>query len=182
MNMNIGKELKRIRVSQGMTLEELSNKCGYSKALISRVETGSVSPSLTSLMKMVSSLGLKLHDLFTSIERGQASVVRKGEERKFYMEGDSSMELLATDIATKRMEPIRISAPVGYDTGSEPDVHYGEEFLFVLNGKLEITTGEQAHKLSAGDSIYLGAGAPHSWRNAGKDTLTFISVATPPRL
>ncbi len=78
--MKIGKELKRIRVSQGMTLEELSNKCGYSKALISRVETGSVSPSLTSLMKMVTSLGLKLHDLFTSIERGQASVVRKGDE------------------------------------------------------------------------------------------------------
>ena len=180
--MKIGKELKRIRVSQGMTLEELSNKCGYSKALISRVETGSVSPSLTSLMKMVSSLGLKLHDLFTSIERGQASVVRKGEEKKFFMEGDSSMEFLATDIAMKKMEPTRISAPAGYVSGDEPDVHYGEEFLFVLNGKIEITTGEQAQKLGAGDSIYLAAGTPHTWRNTGKETVKLISVATPPRL
>jgi len=180
--MKIGKELKRIRVSQGMTLEELSNKCGYSKALISRVETGSVSPSLTSLMKMVSSLGLKLHDLFTSIERGQASVVRKGEEKKFFTEGDSTIEILAMDIAMKKMEPIRISAPAGFVSAKEPEIHYGEQFIFVLGGKIEITAGDETHKLGAGDSIYLAAGTPHKWRNPGKETARLISVATPPRI
>jgi transcriptional regulator with XRE-family HTH domain len=180
--MKIGKELKRVRVSQGMTLEELSNKCGYSKALISRVETGSVSPSLTSLMKMVSALGLKLHDLFTSIERGQASVVRKGEEKTFVTEGKSVMEFLATDISMKKMEPVRITAPAGYVSGKQSDVHYGEEFLFVLSGKIEISIGEAAHKLAQGDSIYLSAGTPHQWRNPGKDEAKVISVATPPRI
>ena len=180
--MKIGKELKRIRVSQGMTLEELSNKCGYSKALISRVETGSVSPSLTSLMKMVSSLGLKLHDLFTSIERGEASVVRKGEEKKFFTEGKSQMEFLATDIAMKKMEPIRITAPSGYVSGDKADMHYGEEFIFVLSGKIEITAGDDTHKLTQGDSIYLSAGTPHQWRNNSKDEAKLVSVATPPRL
>ncbi len=180
--MDIGKELKRIRVSQGMTLEELSSKCGYSKALISRVETGSVSPSLTSLMKMVSALGLRLHDIFTSIEQGQASVVRKGDERTFFTEGKAKMEFLAADIAKKKMEPIRISAPAGSTSGDKPDVHYGEEFICVLNGKLEITTGDQVHKMSAGDSMYVAAGIPHSWRNPGKETAKFISIATPPRL
>ena len=180
--MNIGKELKRIRVSQGMTLEELSNRCGYSKALISRVETGSVSPSLTSLMKMVTSLGLKLHDLFTSIERGQASVVRKGEGRRFYTEGNSSMEFLASNIASKKMEPIKISAPVGYNSGEEPVSHYGEEFVFVFDGKIEITAGDITHKLGAGDSIYLAAGMPYKWRNTGKETADMIRVVTPPQL
>ncbi len=180
--MNIGKELKSIRVSQGMTLEELSNKCGYSKALISRVETGSVSPSLTSLMKMVSSLGLKLHDLFTSIERGQASVVRKGEGRKFYTEGESSTEFLAENIATKKMEPIKITAPSGYVTGDEPLVHYGEQFLFALSGRVEVTAGDETYKLGAGDSMYLAAGTPHTWRNVGKDAAEIISVVTPPQI
>jgi transcriptional regulator with XRE-family HTH domain len=169
--MNIGKELKRIRVSQGMTLEELSNRCGYSKALISRVETGSVSPSLTSLMKMVSSLGLKLHDLFTSIERGHASVVLKGEGRRFYTEGKSSMEFLASSIATKKMEPVKITAPAGYASGEEPLVHYGEEFIFVLDGKIEVTAG-----------MYLAAGMPHTWRNPGKEATTLITVVTPPQI
>lgn len=179
--MNIGKELKRIRVSQGMTLEELSNKCGYSKALISRVETGSVSPSLTSLMKMVSSLGLKLHDLFTAIEQGQASVVRRGEGRIFYTEGESSTEYLATNVATKKMEPIKISAPAGY--ASEDDlVHYGEQFLFVLNGKIELTAGDQIYRLGSGDSLYLAAGTPHKWHNPGKETANLISVITPPQI
>ena len=180
--MDIGKELKRIRVSQGMTLEELSSKCGYSKALISRVETGSVSPSLTSLMKMVNALGLKLHDLFTSIEQGQASVVRKGEERVFYTKSKSKIDFLATDITKKKMEPIRISAPAGASSGDKPDVHYGEEFIFVLNGKLEVTTGEHVNKLSAGDSVYVAAGLPRKWSNPGKEAVKFISVATPPRI
>lgn len=180
--MNIGKELKRIRVSQGMTLEELSNKCGYSKALISRVETGSVSPSLTSLMKMVTSLGLQLHDLFTSIEQSQASVVRKGEGRKYYTEGESSTEYLATNITNKKMEPIKILAPSDYSTGTDPISHYGEQFLFVLEGKIEITAGDQNHKLSSGDSVYLAAGTPYSWHNAGKETAEIISVVTPPQI
>jgi transcriptional regulator with XRE-family HTH domain len=180
--MNIGKELKRIRVSQGMTLEELSNKCGYSKALISRVETGSVSPSLTSLMKMVSSLGLQLHDLFTSIEQSQASVIRKGEGRKFYTEGESSTEYLANNITNKKMEPIKLVAPADYSSGEEPISHYGEQFLFVLDGKIEITAGEQTHKLNGGDSVYLAAGTPYSWHNSGKDTAEIISVVTPPQI
>ena len=180
--MNIGKELKRIRVSQGLTLEELSNRCGYSKALISRVETGSVSPSLTSLMKMVSSLGLKLHDLFTSIERGQASVVRKGEGRKFFTEGESAMEFLAENIASKRMEPIAITAPPGYVSGEGEDVHYGEEFVFLLSGKIEVAAGDQTYKLGAGDSFYVGAGAPYKWSNPGKEAAKVITVTTPPRL
>ncbi len=180
--MNIGKELKRIRVSQGMTLEELSNKCGYSKALISRVETGSVSPSLTSLMKMVSSLGLQLHDLFTSIEQSQASVVRKGAGRKYVTEADTTTEYLATNITTKKMEPIKITAPPDFASGDEPISHYGEQFLFVLEGKVEITAGDQTHKLSGGDSVYLAAGTPYSWRNPGKESAELISVITPPQI
>ncbi|GAB4348552.1 MAG: transcriptional regulator PsdR [Candidatus Abyssubacteria bacterium] len=180
--MEIGKELKRIRVSQGMTLEELSNKCGYSKALISRVETGSVSPSLTSLMKMVSSLGLKLHDLFTSIEQTQASVVRKGEGKKFYTEGDSTTEYLTTNVASKKMEPISITAPAGYSTGDKPISHYGEQFFYVLDGKIEVTAGDQTYKLGAGDSVYLAAGTPFIWRNPSKETARLISVVTPPQI
>jgi quercetin dioxygenase-like cupin family protein len=133
-------------------------------------------------MKMVSSLGLQLHDLFTSIEQSQASVVRKGEGRKFYTEGDSSTEYLATNIANKKMEPIKLAVPPGYSSGEQPIAHYGEQFLFVLEGKVEITAGEQAHKLSAGDSVYLAAGTPYTWHNAGKETAEIISVVTPPQI
>jgi quercetin dioxygenase-like cupin family protein len=52
----------------------------------------------------------------------------------------------------------------------------------VLNGKIEITVGEQLQKLGTGDSIYLAAGTLHKWRNTGKETAKLISVATPPRL
>ena len=65
------------------------------------------------------------------------------------------MEFLATDIAMKKMEPIRITVPSDYISGEKADMHYGEEFLFVLGGKIEITAGEDTHKLTQGDSIYL---------------------------
>jgi transcriptional regulator with XRE-family HTH domain len=180
--MSIGKELKRIRLSQGMTLEELSNKCGYSKALISRVETESVSPSLTSLSKMVNSLGLQLHDLFVTIERGQASVVHKGEGRRFDMENQASMEFLATNIATKKMEPVKVSVPSGCDSGKDPIVHYGEQFMHVIKGKLDVTAGEETHKLGTGDSLYIAAGVPHKWQNKSGGAAELISIITPPQI
>jgi mannose-6-phosphate isomerase-like protein (cupin superfamily) len=131
---------------------------------------------------MVTSLGLQLHDLFTSIEQSQASVIRKGEGRKYYTEGDASTEYLAMNITNKKMEPIKILAPSEYSTGADPISHYGEQFLFVLEGKIEIAAGEQTHKLSAGDSVYLAAGTPYSWHNAGKETAEIISVVTPPQI
>ncbi|UCD56143.1 MAG: helix-turn-helix transcriptional regulator [Candidatus Hydrogenedentota bacterium] len=180
--MHIGRELKRIRRSEGMTLEELSQKCGYSKALISRVENEKISPSLVSLQKIASSLGLKIHDVFLSVERGQASVVRRGEGRRFDTDGKASLEYLTTDIASKKMEPTKIIVSLGFHSGKTPVVHCGEEFLLVLKGKIEVTTGERTRKLVAGDALYLPAGTPYRWCNAANGTTEVLSVVTPPRI
>ena len=77
--------------AQGMTLEDLSQKCGYSKALISRVENGAIYPSPASLEKMVAALGMNLHDLFLTVERGAVSVVRKDEGHRITTDAKVSM-------------------------------------------------------------------------------------------
>ncbi len=180
--MDIGRELRRARLSQEMTLDDVAKRCGYSKALISRVETGLTSPSMTSLVKMLASLGLKLHDLFSSITLRQPAIVRKAERRRLFADGKTSVEFLTANIALKKMAPTEIIAPPGCTSGDQPVAHYGEEFIFVLSGKIEATTGGRTHKLGASDSIYLPAGMPYTWRNAGKETARLISVVTPPQM
>jgi quercetin dioxygenase-like cupin family protein/DNA-binding XRE family transcriptional regulator len=180
--MIIGKDLRRARIAKGMTLDDLSKKSGYSKALISRVETGSVSPSLESLEKIASLLGLTLHDIFISVERDRSSLVCKGERRRFNADGGTSIEFLTSNVATKMLEPVKITLSPGHQSGGEPRLHHSEQFILVLTGKIEVTIGKKTTKLSAGDSLHFAAGIPHSWRNIGKDTAEFVSVTTPPQI
>ncbi len=180
--MNIGRELRRARIAKGMTLDEVSKRSGYSKALISRVETGSVSPSLTSLEKLASLLGLGLHDIFISFEREQISLVRKGQRRRFTMDGDASIEFLTTNVAAKMLEPVKITLPPGYRSSEEPRLHHSEQFILVMTGKMQVTVGAKTTSLGAGDSVHFAAGIPHSWRTAGKDPVEFVSVAAPPQI
>ena len=64
MDVNIGGRLKKARHEKGFTLKVVAEKSGYSKALISRIENGNVSPSINSLLKIASALEIKPHDLF----------------------------------------------------------------------------------------------------------------------
>lgn len=180
--MNIGAELKRSRVSQGMTLEELSNKCGYSKALISRVEAGLVAPSIKSLTKMASALGLQLYELFATLEAESSSVTHKSERRLFIDEQGVRMKILTPHISSKLMEPTQIDVPVGYESGQEPTVSRSEQFICVMEGKIEVTSRDNTYILNGGDSIYLRAGMPYKWRNIGKRTAIMLRIATPPTL
>ncbi len=171
--MNIGKELRRARMAKEMTL---------AKALISRVETGSVSPSLTSLEKISSLLGLRLHDIFISVERDQTSLVRKGERRRFNTDGGASIEFLTANVAAKMLEPVKITLPRGYQSDGQIRLHHSEQFILVMTGKIEVTVGEKTTRLGTGDSLHFAAGMPHSWCNIGKDTAELVSVAAPPEI
>jgi transcriptional regulator with XRE-family HTH domain len=176
--MNIGKELKRVRLERGMTLEDLSQKCGYSKALISRVENGAIYPSPTSLEKMVSALGMKLYDLFLSVERGPVSIVRRDEGHRFNTDAKVSTEHLVTDFATKKMGATKVTVELGFDSGGQSVVH-GEQFIFVLSGKIEVTIGERTQKLVAGDSLYMADGTTYTWCNVANGKTELLRVVTP---
>ncbi|RJP18025.1 MAG: XRE family transcriptional regulator [Candidatus Abyssobacteria bacterium SURF_5] len=176
----LGDFLKQARLSREMTLEELSEKCGYSKALISRVENNNVSPSITSLAQMAAALELKLYDVFASCDGDEPVIVRKDERRRFsQMDGRQDIEFLTNGAYAKKMQPLLISLNNGLNDNTCTG-HKGEEFLHILQGKAEVVVNGARFILGAGDSIHFRSSSPHCYRGIGKGKTISLKVVSPP--
>lgn len=164
-----------------MTLENLSSKCGYSKALISRIENNSVSPSIASLTKISETLDLKLYDIFANVDVDEPTILKNEERQKFSIrDGRFEIEFLTAGQPGKMMQPLLVSLESGADSGKGADPHNGEEFLLVLEGKAEILVGENRYVLKRGDSIYFKSSIPHRYRSLGKGKTVSLAVTYPP--
>jgi transcriptional regulator with XRE-family HTH domain len=177
----LGNILKEARLAKEMTLEDLSSRCGYSKALISRIENNSVSPSITSLTEISAALDLKLHDVFASFDTEEPIIVRKTERRVFSQKkGKQQIEFLANGTPSKKMQPLLIASRNGSLDSGELHHHKGEEFLHILRGKAEVMIGEKKFVLGPGDSIYFKSSAPHRYRGISRGETVSLDVACPP--
>ncbi len=179
--MTLGEKLRKMRLEKGMTLQNVAEKTGYSKALISRIENDSVSPSISSLLKIASAVGISLHNLFTAVEGGHISVVKKSSRKSSSIAGGKiKLEYLSQGPAGSKMGAVIRTFETGAAIEDKKAARVGEEWWFVLKGKLEASVSDQAYELSEGDSIYLSATIPHKWRNAAKGRTAVLAVTTPP--
>jgi transcriptional regulator with XRE-family HTH domain len=179
--LKMGGLLKKARLEKRMTLEDLSSKCGYSKALISRIENDSVSPSISSLTKISQALHLKIYDVFAEADVEDPLILKKGAREKFRVpNGKYEMEFLSKGSSKKMMQPLLLSLEGGAETPGGFLSHHGEKFLHVLKGTLEVTVGEEKRTLKAGDSIHLKSAIPHRFTNNGKNRSVSVTVTYPP--
>ncbi len=177
----MGGVLKKARVEKGMTLEELSSRCGYSKALISRIENDSVSPSISSLTKISQALNLKLYNIFAEIEEEVPVILKEGSRETFWVSnGKYEMEFLTTGSSTKKMQPLLLSLESGVEAPGGFISHPGDKFMLILKGGLEVVIGEEKHILKAGDSIHFKSTIPHRFANRGKTKSVSVAVTYPP--
>ncbi|MBI5117647.1 helix-turn-helix domain-containing protein [Candidatus Poribacteria bacterium] len=183
MDVNIGERLKKVRLEKGYTLKDVSAKSGYSKALISRIENGNVSPSINSLLKIASALEVKPHDLFLPARDAEPTVVRRAERKKAKIGGGKvEVEFLTEQTDEKKIEPLLITVEKGASTGSELGGDRGEIWAMQLKGRMELTLAEKKHVLEEGDCAYFNAAVPHGFRNVGKGNATAFCVITPVRV
>ncbi len=175
--LNMGRILKEARLKKEMTLEDLSGKCGYSKALISRIENDSVSPSLESLTKIAESLNVGVADIFAFIESDKPLILKKEKRTKLrIIKGKYEIELLTSGGAVRMMRPMLVSLENSAES-SVQDTRESDKFLHVLAGKTEVTVGERAYTLNAGDSIYFKSMIPHKFRGVGKGKAVSLTVS-----
>lgn len=175
--MTLGSHLKLLRETKGYTLKQISEISGLSIGFISQVERGQTDPSLSSLKKLAGALGIKLGDLFEQ-EAPAHVVVKKGGGKILHIDSFVYCELLATSL-NKSMEPmIKVIQPGGESGLVDP--HAGEEFIWVIDGVLQVTLDGIKYLLQSGDSIYFQANQPHSWANVSEMTCQALWVMTPP--
>lgn len=185
---HVGVRLRFLRKSQKVTLVELAQRSGVDAATISRIETGKMSGTLESHVKLATALGLKLTDLYAGIEEArtkEAVTLQSASKRSdvyVHQAGKSSIAMLTTDILNKKLMPVLITIQPGGTTQREEAKVGTEKFLYVLEGVLEATIGDATHQLKKGSTLYFDASVPYNLKNAGHSVAKCLSVVTPPVL
>ncbi len=167
--MRIGKKIKEIREQKGMSLQELAKLTGFSSAILSQIENHLESPSLGTLLKIAKALNVKIGVFFGKEEKDSFTIVRKGEGQHVarFASKDGitrygyTYQSLGIGKANRKMEPFIVTLEPETVKNEKPYAHEGEEFIYVLEGKVEITLKDNKDVLEPGDSIYYDSTIPH---------------------
>jgi transcriptional regulator with XRE-family HTH domain len=174
----IGQNIRELRTSAGLTVTALAASSGLTKSTVSKIETGSISPPISTLVRIASALDVTLARLFTEPETEPNYVLtRAGEGRIITRDGTKfgySYEGLALSMRHKQIEPFLLTIKPGDPAGRFQ--HGGQEFIFMLEGKMEFTVGNEKLILNPGDSLYFDPTPPHTTRVAGRKAVRFLTV------
>ena len=185
---SIGARLRAIRKSQRIRLHELAGTSGVDMATISRIETGKMTGTLESHLKLATGLGVKLIDLYAGIEEARlknaASLQSLSKRSEVYVQqaGKVSMTLLTGEILKKKLMPALMTIEPGGSTQLEEARVGTEQFLYIMDGAIEAVVGDAVHPIARGSSLYVDASVPHRLRNTSKRPSIILSVTTPPVL
>jgi transcriptional regulator with XRE-family HTH domain len=181
--MDLGARVIELRKSRGLSLRQLAQKTGLPLSTLSRVQKDQATLSYLQLIKLAKGLEIELAELFVSravdIKSGRRAVTLKGQGLKEVTER-YQFELLCGDLANKRMVPgiIDITARTLEEAGGLIR-HEGEEFIFVLNGTIDVHTEDyRPTRLTEGDCMYIDSTSGHAYVNVGDAPAKIIAVTT----
>lgn len=181
----IGERIKRLRLKKSMGLVELGKYSGLSPSFLSQLETGRVVPTLRNLARVAMVFSKDLSYFFESEPHTLFRVHRKMERVRLPQSGVQDptyyFESLGYMVPDRSLDPY-LAEFVPLKKGAEvrSHVHPGFEFLYVLDGQLEVSHGEKTELLGPGDAAYFDASTPHSYRCKGKRPASSIIVTMHP--
>lgn len=187
MKSSLGERLRQIRKENDVTLVELAQSSGVDAATISRIETGKMTGTLESHVRLAAALGVKLSNLYEGVHELSTDgiVVQEPSGRVdvyVHQAGKASITMLTTNVLKKKLMPVLITIEPGGSTNKEEAKLGTERFLYVLDGEIEATIGDQTHKLTKESTLYFEASIPHSFKNLSDHPAKCLSVITPPVL
>ncbi len=178
--MKIGAKLRELRLQKNLTQEEVAARCELSKGFISQVERDLTSPSIATLIDILESLGTNPQSFFTDDSKekvvfSQADMFSKQDDE----DKRGRITWLVPDAQKNSMEPILLELePNGVSMEIPP--HDGEEFGYVLSGRVMLVIGNQEYIVKKHSSFCLHPSSAHSLRNIGGVTAKVIWISNPP--
>lgn len=175
--MELGSKIKQLRQQKNLTQKELADRCELTKGYISQLENDLNSPSIATLCDILNALGSTLSEFFC--EEQEEKVVFSEEE---FIEKDSDGVIwnwIIPNAQKNMLEPVLVELKEGAAT-TDDVAHEGEEFGYVLEGKLQIRLGKRNYHCKKGQTFYYKADRPHQIINNGKTKAKFLWISTPP--
>ena len=173
----IGIRLKELRQGVGLTLEKLALATDLSPAFLSRTENGRSIPSIPTLQSIADALSVNIGFFFRDGDQQQYKITYQGTRNKFVTEKGYEIEILNEGMANPFMEPAIVTC-MSKDKEAEVEVsvHEGQEFVYVIEGKLELVLGSKKFSLKKGDAAYWNGSIPHKGIGVSKKPTRTLNV------
>ena len=175
---SIGTNIRGLRQRAGLTLTALAARAGLSKSALSKIETGRISSPISNLLRIAAALQVTISEFFVEADSAPLYVLtRKGKGRVTSRNGSQwgyAYEALALEMKGKRGEPFLLTIRPGDPMGRFQ--HGGEEFIYMLSGRMECTVDGTPLILNPGDSLYFNPTHVHTTRVMGKRPARFVCV------
>ena len=175
--MDIGRKLKQLRIRQDLTLEELASRSELTKGFLSQVERNLTSPSVSTLEDILEALGTDLASFFK--ESHDEQIVFHEEDFFVDEQEDFTICWVIPNAQKNEMEPMMLTLRPGASS-QIIDPHIGEEFGYVLQGKIVLVNAEREYALKKGETFYISGRNTHYIKNNGKNEASVLWISTPP--
>ncbi|MDP2836117.1 MAG: XRE family transcriptional regulator [Methanobacteriaceae archaeon] len=185
----IGAKIRQLRENREMSQLQLANASENSVELLEHIENGDVVPSLTPLIKIAKALDVRIGTFMDDVQQRGPVIVEQGQtEKVIYFSGqkdqtkESAMEFysLASGKCDRHMEPFLIDVDIHDDAEFKLESHEGEEFIYVIEGEIEIVYGSEKYTVSKGDTIYYDSVVPHHLHAYGEKPAKILAVIYAP--
>ena len=183
----LGNRIKQYRELQKISRDELAQRSGLDSEQLRKIEEGLI-PSLGHLIKVSRALGVRLGTFLDDQEKIGPVVVRAGHETgsvSFSFKDPSSRQhlnffSLAHEKSGRHMEPFIVEIEPSMDSDYKLSSHEGEEFIYVMEGVIEINYGKEVYVLEKGDSIYLDSIVVHNVHAGNNKHARILAVVYAP--
>lgn len=174
-----GNKIKKLRKLHGLSLDQLADMTGFTKGYLSKIERSETPPPFSTLQKLGEALDVDVNELLESQDTTKPSrnidfipEVSKNAV-PFKTEGNCSYKLLLKSYRNKQMSPFLMTVAPGK---TESFSHDAEEFVYVLQGKVELHYDKEKYEFSQGDCFYLDSRIGHSFVNAQDEDAQLLAV------
>jgi len=177
----LGARIKAARTQRNLSLGDLAGAAQVSRSLISQIERGIATPSIETLRRLASAIGVPVFSLFLEAQ-DNTSIVRAADRRVVHYPGSAVTREILSPNLRGRMAVLWVAFPPGEQSSLQPVRHVGEECVVIVSGTLEIVIGDRPNRLEKGDSMTFDSEVPHVFRNPTDLPVEAFVVISPPDL
>lgn len=183
--VQLNEKIKKIRAKEDMSLEQLAERCALTTQQLALIENGGVVPTIAIIVKICRALNIPMSTLLDGTEESALSVTRSGE-RPEVVNFSVSHNMPKTNLDffsmaptkyNRTMEPFMIE--VNRDMPAHDSSHEGEEFIYVIEGKINLQMGQNSTILKEGDSAYYDSLVPHTITSINEKSKILAVIYTP---
>lgn len=173
---DVGRHLKELRGERGLSLRALAALCDLSPNTISLIERGETSPSVSTLQRLATALGVPITYFFTEPVEKMEVIVTPAGERARSGSGSVVLESIGYGLEQQACDPFVVTLKPGASSGKRLMMHAGHELVLCLRGELDYEIAGEHHRLKPGDAVLFHASLPHRWSNPNSSTSEFVLI------